>query len=328
MTPDELGIFVDPVSGAPLRLADVHLVDGQVESASLASGADAPRYPIRTFIPRFVPEDNYARNFGLQWQLHKRTQLDSHTGTTYSRDRLFASTGWQTDLSGQRILEAGSGAGRFTEIIASTGAQLVSFDYSEAAVANHDSNGQRRNVTIFQGDIYQIPLAKRSFDKVICLGVLQHTPDVARSFRSLAEMVRPGGQLVIDVYPCRLRSMLHWKYLLRPLSTRLAPDALYRYVSWYAPKLMGAAKVARRVAGRAGHRLIPILDQSDKDVSPDLQRDWTILDTYDALSARFDSPQTAATLARWFSECGFEGVEVLSDVPSTSGLIGRGRRPT
>lgn len=328
MTPEKLSIFVAPGTEAPLRLEDRRIVDGHVESGWLTCDPGEPRYPIEAFVPRFVPQDNYARNFGLQWHLHRRTQLDSHTGTTYSRDRLLATTEWAADMEGQRILEAGSGAGRFTEIIARTKADVVSFDYSEAAAANFESNGRQNNVTIFQGDIYRIPLRTRSFDRVICLGVLQHTPDVGRSFRCLAEMVKPGGQLVVDVYPRRIQAMLHWKYLLRPLSTRLPPPALYRLVSWYAPKLMPAATLARRIAGRAGHRLIPILDQSDKQVSADLQRDWTILDTYDALSARFDAPQSPTTLRSWYAACGFEDVEVLTDVPSTSGLIGRGYRPS
>lgn len=326
MTPEQLRIFVDPTTGSPLELVNPKIVGGHVESGVLAAKSNGSEYPIDAFIPRFVPPDNYAQNFGLQWQIHRNTQLDSYTGTTYSRDRIFATTNWPTNLTGQRILEAGSGAGRFTEILASTGAEIVSFDFSEAVVANHHSNGRRANVRIFQGDIYRIPLPKGSFDKVICIGVLQHTPDVAKTFRCLAEMVRPGGELVVDAYPRRLQDMLHWKYLLRPLTTRVSPPALYKFVSWYAPKLIPFAKLARKVGGRAGHRLVPILDQSDKKVSAEVQRDWTVLDTYDALSPRYDDPQTPATLTRWFTECGFENIEVLSDVPNACSLLGRARR--
>lgn len=326
MTPEQLEGFVGPESKAPLHVEDSRVIEGHVASGRLVGGAEA--YAIHDFIPRFVPPDNYARNFGLQWQVHRETQLDSFTGATYSRDRLFATTKWPSHLPGQRILEAGSGAGRFTEILAATGADIYSFDYSEAVVANHATNGRHANVHIFQADIYRIPFVRRSFDKVICLGVLQHTPDVASAFRSLAEMVRPGGELVVDAYPRRLRSMLHWKYVVRPLTTRLPPKQLYRLVSWYAPRLIPAARLARSLAGRAGHRLVPILDQSDKDVSIEVQQAWTVLDTYDALSARFDSPQRPARLKGWFEQCGFEEIEVLTDVPSACALVGRGRRPT
>ena len=40
-----------------------------------------------------------------------------------SRDRWEKLTGWRGDLSGQKILEAGCGAGRFTEIALDTGAE-------------------------------------------------------------------------------------------------------------------------------------------------------------------------------------------------------------
>jgi len=43
-------------------------------------------------------------------------------------------------------------------------------------------------------------------------------------------------------------------------------------VNWYAPKLMPLAKVMRKIGGRAGARLVPILDQSDKLVPPTVQR--------------------------------------------------------
>ncbi len=76
----------------------------------------------------------------------------------------------------------------------------------------------------------------------------------------------------------------------------------------------------RRIAGRLGRRLIPIMDQSDKTVAPEIQRDWTILDTYDALSASFDQPQKPSVLREWFEEAGFRHFVVKME----SGLIGRG----
>ncbi len=321
MTPEQLGCFADPDSGAPLRLVDAEMVGGHVKSGSLVAADGGATFPVREFLPRFVPADNYADNFGLQWQTHRHTQLDSRNGATYSRDRLFVGSGWPADLRGQRVLEAGSGAGRFTEVLAGTGAEVFSFDFSAAVAANYASNGHRPNVVLFQGDIYKIPFPERSFDKVICLGVLQHTPDVGKTFRCLAKMVKPGGSLVVDAYSTGWKQMVHWKYVMRPLTRSMDRRKLYRFVSWYAPKLMPLARVMRKIGGRAGLRLVPIMDQSDKAVAPDVQRDWTILDTYDALSPTFDRPQSAATLRRWFGECGFRDVHVG---PGAIGLVARG----
>lgn len=321
MRPEQLGCFVDRTSGAPLTLVDAEVVDGHVRSGRLVDASGKVEIPVREYIPRFVPPENYAGNFGLQWQIHRKTQLDSYNGATYSRDRLFAASGWERELRGQRVLEAGSGAGRFTEVLATTGADVFTFDFSDAVAANYASNGHRPNVVIFQGDIYRIPFPEKSFDKVICLGVLQHTPDVARTFRSLAAMVKPGGMLVVDAYSTGWKQVLHWKYAMRPVTKRMDSRKLYKLVSWYAPKLMPLAKVMRKVGGRAGARLVPILDQSDKAVSPEVQRDWTILDTYDALSPAYDQPQSAETMTRWFRECGFRDIHVEG---GAIGLHGRG----
>src|SRR6266446_9464063 len=111
---EQLQEFVDPRSGAPLLPQDIKLVDGQVESGHLADASNQASYPIVNYIPRFVGSGNYATNFGLQWQIHAKTQLDSYNGASYSRDRLFQTTAWPTDLRGERTLEAGSAAGRFT----------------------------------------------------------------------------------------------------------------------------------------------------------------------------------------------------------------------
>ncbi|MBL8762880.1 MAG: hypothetical protein JNM07_01255 [Phycisphaerae bacterium] len=111
---------------------------------------------------------------------------------------------------------------------------------------------------------------------------------------------------------------------MRPLTKRMSPSALYAFVNWYAPKLMPLARVMHAVGGRAGRRLVPILDQQDKRVSREVQRDWTILDTYDALGPAYDQPQTFETVRRWFDEAGFRDVEMFRGPIGGGGLCARG----
>ena len=68
--------------------------------------------------------------------------------------------------------------------------------------------------------------------------------------------------------------MVHWKYLLRPLTKRMRPERLHAFVAWYVPKLIPVARALNRIAGAAGRRLVPILDQTDKAVSHVIQREW------------------------------------------------------
>jgi SAM-dependent methyltransferase len=315
--------FCEMLAGGPWRIEPVVVRDGRIRDGRIV-GTSAS-YEIRDFVPRLVSPENYARSFGFQWNRHACVQLDSFNGGSISADRLHQTTGWQSaDLAGERILEAGSGAGRFTEILLRTGAKVFSFDLSSAVEANYANNGARPNLRLFQADMVDLPLRPASFDKVLCLGVIQHTPDPEAAFRSLARLVKPGGQLAIDVYPLNWKALLHWKYFMRPVARRMPPALLWRWVGWYAPKLSPVARLLHRVGGAPLRRLVPILDQSDKAVPAAIQREWTVLDTFDALSARYDKPQTADTVRRWFHSCGFVDVQIDEAAISARGTAGRG----
>src|SRR5262249_24094688 len=87
--------------------------------------------------PRRIAMSEYSQSFGTQWQRYQRTQLDSFSGTTYSLDRLERCLGASINsLRGKRVLEVGSGAGRFTELLAQSGTILTAIDASAAVYAN------------------------------------------------------------------------------------------------------------------------------------------------------------------------------------------------
>jgi SAM-dependent methyltransferase len=277
--------------------------------------------PLVSGIPRFVQSDNYADSFGLQWNIHRNTQLDSYTGLPLSKDRLFKVTRWPKNLEGKLILEAGSGAGRFTEIMLATGATLISFDLSRAVDANYKNNGWHKNLHLFQGDIFHLPLLQKTFDKVLCLGVLQHTPDPSSAFNVLASYVNPGGELVVDVYSNRLRSMLHWKYILRPITRRMPVRMLYLAIEKVVPLLVPISIRLRRWFGRIGHRLVPILEYTHWGLPAETNQRWAILDTFDMYSPRYDRPQSIRQVKKWFANAGFSNVVVEY---GPNGVIGRG----
>jgi len=57
------------------------------ENGMLVNEGGGHRYPIKNQIPCFVPEMNYADNFGMQWNIFAKTQLDSHSGHPISAGR-------------------------------------------------------------------------------------------------------------------------------------------------------------------------------------------------------------------------------------------------
>ncbi len=263
----------------------------------------------------------YTASFGYQWNIHSKTQLDSHTGINNSRYRLFDSTGWPQVMNGERILEAGSGAGRFTEILLTTQAEVWSFDDSEAVEANRANNGRNQNLHLSRNNIFAMPFPGGTFDRVMCLGVLQHTPDPKAAFLELAKQVKPGGSIAIDVYAMRLTGLLHWKYVLRPVTKRMKKEQLYAVVRAVVPVLLPVAVFMRKVAGRVGSRLIPVCEYSELGLSPEKHLDWAILDTFDALSPWHDRPQTMQAVRSWFDAGGFENVVVRRGL---NGIVGTG----
>ena len=280
-------------------------------------------YLIKEGVGRFLPSNNgnYTDSFGMQWNLNRTTQLDSYTGFNVTEKRIFKTTGWPYHMEGINILEAGSGAGRFTEILLKTEANVFSFDLSQAVRANYKNNGEAKNLHLFQADIMNIPLEKNAFDKVMCLGVLQHTPDPHKAFKSLTGYVRTGGELAIDIYPKRFSSMFSWKYLLRPITTRLDKKDLYKITKIAVSALLPLAVILRRFAGKIGARLIPITEYSYLGLPYSLNKEWAILDTFDMYSPKYDNPQTLSTVKEWFRESGFKDIVVEY---GPNGVIGRG----
>ena len=61
---------------------------------------------------------------------------------TLSKDRFFAETRWdQEDLAEKKVLEVGSGAGRFSKVILEhTKGILYSVDFSDSVTANFKNN--------------------------------------------------------------------------------------------------------------------------------------------------------------------------------------------
>lgn len=255
--------------------------------------------------------DNYTESFGYQWNTFTQTQID-HAESGLSKMRFFAETNWdKEDLSQKNVLEVGSGAGRFSEVIlAHTQATLYSIDYSRAVEANYANNqayGSR--LYLFQASIYEMPFAPNQFDKVVCLGVLQHTPDFKKSVRCLAEQVKTGGELVVDFYPINgWWTKLHAKYIFRPITKKWNHDRLLRIIRANINYLIAAYKLLYRLKLGILTRFLPICDIygtfPHQDMPKEQLRELCILDTFDMFAPQYDNPQRIATVKKWFEECG------------------------
>jgi SAM-dependent methyltransferase len=315
MKPDLVARLRCPRSRQPLRVEEAQLGTDGIDSGWLVSDDGMHRYRIRQGIPRFVPVSNYADNFGLQWNHFSRTQLDSHSGHPISASRFWKATGWSADVLKDRwVLDAGCGAGRFAEVALSAGANVVALDYSSAVDACFNNLKHHPNLHVVQGDLYALPFVPESFSFVYSLGVLQHTPDVARAFAALPPCLAAGGQLCVDYYEKSLKSRLLPKYWLRPITKRLPKPTLFAGLERLVPGLLRVSRAVGRtpLAGGLLQRLVPVANYDGILPLNETQlREWALLDTFDWLAPAYDHPQTAVTARRWFEQAGLSDVEIL-----------------
>jgi SAM-dependent methyltransferase len=329
MRREHVNHLVCPRTQRRLLLADdCRVVNGRVACGELLEPVSGRRYPIVDFIPRFAPVENYASNFGLEWTLHSRTQYDDTSGFSVSAERFRKETGWNADLRGEVILEVGCGSGRFTRHALDTGALVLSCDYSGAVDASYRSNGAHPNLLLVQASVYELPFRRDFFDKAFCFGVLQHTPDPRKAFLAIIGHLRPGGEVVSDIYVRNLgRWLLQPKYWVRPFTRGMSPRKLYDGVKRYVDLMWPLARILRKVPvlGPTLNWKLLIADYSRllPDADDATLKDWAYLDTFDMLSPVYDQPATLKTFRRWHEEAGLIDVDVRYGF---NGLQGRGTR--
>jgi SAM-dependent methyltransferase len=314
MREELLEVLGEPLTGASLELRDAVGKGNDIETGTLVSVATQRRYPIVRGIPRFVDPSGYTDSFGMQWNRFREVQIDSATKGGESRRRFDAETGWTADhLRGKWVLDAGCGAGRFSEIVASRGAKLVALDMSSAVDATAKTLEGKGTFDVVQGSILEPPLKKASVDFAFCIGVAQHTPSPMTAVQSVVEAVKAGGEFAFSIYARQPWTKLNAKYLIRPLTKRMPRELLLKSIEAVMPL---AFPIVDRVfslpaIGRVAHFIVPVAAYPASE-----RPGWTrehryqeaVLDTFDMLSPAYDQPMTwrevetavrAAGASRW-----------------------------
>jgi len=270
-------------------------------------------FPKKGGVFRILDRQDYTSSFGFQWNKFETTQIDKFRQEgEQSQKRFRAVTGWnKVDTAGQDILEVGCGAGRFTHAaLELTRANIYSVDSSSAIEANFRNNGPNSRLHLLQASVYDMPFLPGQFDKVLCLGVLQHTPYPRDTVRCLAEMVKPGGELVVDFYPYKnWYTKIHIKYILRPWTKRLPSERLLDLIEKNANGLIKIYKGLDKLGIGFLNRFVPICDIKStlpSGLSSVEVREWVILDTFDMFSPMFDKPQKLSEVRSWFVKLGLE----------------------
>jgi 2-polyprenyl-3-methyl-5-hydroxy-6-metoxy-1,4-benzoquinol methylase len=284
-------------------------------------------YPVRGKVPRFTT-DLYTEAFGFQWGIWDRTQLDSYTGLSVTKDRLIEAFGpiGKSNLKNKNVLEVGCGAGRFTEILLSFDSIVYSIDHSNAVEVNERNFPLSDTHKVIQADIENLPFLDKSFDIVFCLGVIQHTPNPEKSIQYLFEKLKPGGWLVIDHYSKSVSWNLRTAPVFRLFLKRLEPEKSFTLVK----RIFHFSCYFFRVSSNRYYRKIcniifPIVyfDREIPGLSFELKKAWGLLDTYDSLTDWHKHRRSVASIRETLEKLGLTEIECFHN---GSAVVARGRK--
>ena len=262
---------------------------------------NAHEYKIINFIPRFVDADTYSMSFSYEWTRFSKTHLDSKRGKEQAEKQFQGYIGFPLDqIKGKFVLDAGCGMGRYAEVARKYGCSVVGLDLSYAVDAAFENIGFQNNVHIVQGDIMNPPFKNEIFDFIYSFGVLHHTPDAEKAFKSLTKHLKKSRQLAICVYDSYEKAIVYSSDFWRKITVRLPLRVLYYFCFLSVPFYY----IYRLPL--VGHFLKAVFVIS---MRPEWKLRW--LDTFDWYSPKYQSKHTHAEVFRWFDQMGFGDIKIF-----------------
>lgn len=302
MKSSALRFLICPKCGHPFRLNAGSMEGKEILTGSLSCTGCGAAYQILRGVPRFLSGEDYASSFGYEWNRFQNVQLDSRNGTHQSEQALYATTGWDTDdYRGRLVLDAGVGAGRFAEIVAAKGGEVVGVDVTNAVDAAYRNIGRNDRVHLVQADIFSMPFAENTFDLAYSIGVLHHTPNPNAAFAHVARTVKPGGGFAVYLYH-RYGFGYHVSDFIRKLTTKL-PVSVMLSLSALAIPMYPLYRIP--ILGKLFHLMLPM------SMHPD--RRWRWLDTFDWYTPHYQWKLLYPEVSRWFRSNGFFDIEIFDD---------------
>lgn len=286
-------------------------------------------YKYQNSIIKFVNDNNYSQTFGDQWNKFSKTQIDSFANSNESYLRFFNETGFaKAELSEGVTLDAGCGAGRFMDIALRYGAKVIGLDYSSSVIAAsknmNNLNHNKNNYILIQASIYEMPIKNFVIDRIYSIGVLQHMPHRRKAVIALSNTLKTKGKISMWVYEKSFRSLLGYKYWIRPIVKTLSLKQKLILskilVTLFLP--LGLLFDYIPILNKYLLRLLPFAFRKPRKKSSLKEiLEWSVLDTYDNISPEYDNPISEKNLINWLEDSNI--IEIKRLVVPSLALTGK-----
>jgi 2-polyprenyl-6-hydroxyphenyl methylase/3-demethylubiquinone-9 3-methyltransferase len=140
-------------------------------------------------------------------------------------------------LAGSAVLDVGCGGGLLTEALTRRGARVLGIDLAPALLEVAELHAAESGLNIQYRSIGAEALAVEqptSFDLVTCMEMLEHVPDPAATLQALAQLVKPGGDVVVSTLNRSPRAFLV-AILGAEYIARMLPRGTHEYLKFIRP---------------------------------------------------------------------------------------------
>lgn len=296
-----LRFLVCPDCHKNLVLENAEWEKDEIKSGLLTCQLCVKSYPIRAFIPRFVPSDIYADAFSIEWTTFRKAHLDSYTGLNRLDKEYRSFLDFPiTALKDKIVLDAGCGLGRYSEIVLNYGGEVMAADLSFAIDAAFENLNHRGNICFVQADIFNLPFRPETFDLIYSTGVLHHTPNPPDAFQHLPPLLKPGGKLMTMVYAKYNKAYLTMVEFYRKFAKRLPKRWLLKlcYIAvpmYYLSKIPAIGPFVTRI-------LLPV------SVNPP-NHSWRVGNTFDLYSPDYAFYYNHVEVYDWYERAGLTNIK-------------------
>lgn len=98
------------------------------------------------------------------------------------------------------ILDMGCGAGFLSNDLALAGHSVTGIDLSTSSLKVAEDRDRTHTVRYQQGDVYQVPFPRESFDVVAAMDLLEHVSDPSKVIAEATRVLRPGGLFFFNTF--------------------------------------------------------------------------------------------------------------------------------